>query len=84
MKFGMSSVEVDLDVTADAPATTSALRRVLKHPRLSHYNRLIAVVLLLNTCALLYGLHWDEWAISNGRAISEMLNLVFANFALGW
>lgn len=34
--------------TAELPPLTSAVRRALKHPRLMHYNRLAALVLLAN------------------------------------
>lgn len=40
-----SSAPADI---AELPPLTSAPRRLLKHPRLMHYNRLAALVLLAN------------------------------------
>ncbi|PWI18561.1 hypothetical protein DI272_33795 [Streptomyces sp. Act143] len=41
---------------ADLPPLTSPLRRLFKHPRLMHYNRLWALVLLVNGLFL-----WTSW-----------------------
>ncbi|MFI9829311.1 hypothetical protein ACIHIX_16630 [Streptomyces sp. NPDC051913] len=43
--------------SVDLPPLTSRLRRLLKHPRLMHYNRLWALVLLANSVWL-----WVSWA----------------------
>jgi hypothetical protein len=79
---GIRSAKVNLVASADAPAATSALRRASKHPYLSHYNRLIAVVLLVNIWSLSYALDQDRWHIDNGSALSAISGLVLANFAI--
>jgi hypothetical protein len=78
----MSSAKAELAASAVAPAPVSMLRRALKHPYLSHYNRLIAVVLLVNIWILLYALHQGRWHIGNGSALSGISGLVLANFAI--
>ncbi|MFF5492506.1 hypothetical protein [Streptomyces aquilus] len=50
----------------DLPPLTPRLRRLLKHPRLMHYNRLWALVLLANGAFL-----WASWTPST-RTMSHM------------
>ncbi|MCW8381259.1 ferredoxin reductase domain-containing protein [Streptomyces justiciae] len=59
--------------TTDLPPLTPRLRRLLKHPRLMHYNRLWALVLLTNGVFL-----WASWAPS----ARTMGHAALANFAL--
>jgi len=47
------------DVAVELPPPTSAPRRLLKHPRLMHYNRLAALVLIANLAFL-----WASWPLS--------------------
>ncbi|MFF3844299.1 hypothetical protein [Streptomyces sp. NPDC002328] len=46
--------------TVTLPPPTSAVRRLLKHPRLMHYNRLAALVLLANAAFA-----WAAWPLSD-------------------
>ncbi|SNX58266.1 hypothetical protein SAMN06272735_2755 [Streptomyces sp. TLI_55] len=59
--------------TTDLPPLTPRLRRLLKHPRLMHYNRLWALVLLANGILL-----WASWAPST----RTMGHAALANLAL--
>ncbi|OPG08609.1 hypothetical protein B1R27_09305 [Streptomyces sp. GKU 895] len=59
--------------TTDLPPLTPRLRRLLKHPRLMHYNRLWALVLLANGLLL-----WGSWNPSTRTAGHAAL----ANLAL--
>jgi hypothetical protein len=45
--------------TTDLPPLTSAARRLLKHPRLMHYNRLAGLVIAANLALL-----WAGWPLS--------------------
>lgn len=65
------------------PASASlapAVRRLLKHPRLMHYNRLIALVVLANAGVLASGL--AGWDLDDGSALAALSNLTLANLAL--
>lgn len=57
----------------DLPPLTSAFRRLLKHPRLMHYNRLAALVLTANLIFL-----WVSWTPS----ARTMAHAALADFAL--
>ncbi|MFE9257850.1 hypothetical protein [Streptomyces sp. NPDC006879] len=57
------------------PAPTPLLRRMLKHPRLMHHNRLAALVLAANAVVLLR-------ALPGGIATHTISHAVLANFAL--
>ncbi|MBD0837533.1 MULTISPECIES: hypothetical protein [unclassified Streptomyces] len=57
----------------DLPPLTSAARRLLKHPRLMHYNRLAALVLTVNAVFL-----WASWTPS----AATMSHAALANLAL--
>lgn len=65
------------------PQCTSPLRRILKHPRLMHYNRLIVAVVVVNLLVLGYGItagNWWSGGSTSLRTISAIAqaNLVFA------
>jgi hypothetical protein len=57
----------------DLPPLTSAFRRLLKHPRLMHHNRLAALVLTANLIFL-----WASWTPST----RTMAHAALADFAL--
>ncbi|KUN28816.1 hypothetical protein AQJ23_07790 [Streptomyces antibioticus] len=60
--------------TTDLPPLTPRLRRLLKHPRLMHYNRLWALVLLANGIFL-----WASWTPSTRTAgHAALANLTLA------
>ncbi len=56
--------------------------RLLKHPRLMHYFRLIAVVLLVNVAVLLSHLDEGDWAVDDGSAATAMSNLAVVNITV--
>ncbi|MGP3982406.1 hypothetical protein [Streptomyces sp. KR80] len=60
----------------ELPPQTPPLRRILKDPRLMHYNRLIALVLTVNLVLLPYGLS------DGGIAPSTLSYAALANFSL--
>jgi hypothetical protein len=66
---------------AGRPSGAAPLRRLLKHPRLMHYHRLIALVVAVNAGVL--GLHLDhgDWRIADGTALSALASLTLVNFA---
>jgi CRP-like cAMP-binding protein len=78
------------------PPWTRLMQRVIKHPRLMHYNRLIALVMAVNVVVLWYALagHWwsSEGADLASIALVAQANLVLAIFLrqsyvinfLGW
>ncbi|MEU0213261.1 hypothetical protein ABZ235_35680 [Streptomyces canus] len=59
--------------TTDLPPLTSAARRLLKHPRLMHYNRLAALVIAANLAFL-----WAGWPVST----QTLGHAALANLAL--
>lgn len=73
--------------TADAasgvalPPEAPLLRRVWKHPRLMHHNRLAAAVLAANLVVAWYGVSGGWWS-GDGIALEAIANAVLANFAL--
>jgi hypothetical protein len=56
------------------PPLTSLPRRVLKHPALMHYNRLIALVLVANLAVLAVG----DWSEPGGLADMALANMALA------
>lgn len=60
---------------AGLPPLTALPRRILKHPRLMHYNRLIALVLAANLALLAH-------ALPGGIATASLSRAALANFAL--
>jgi hypothetical protein len=54
------TTSLDRTAAVELPPPVSALRRVFKHPRLMHYNRLAALVLLANTAFT-----WAGWPLSD-------------------
>jgi hypothetical protein len=67
-------------VPASGSAAPSA-RRLLKHPRLMPYHRLIAAVVLVNAALLWHHLARGDWAIDDGSALSALAALALANLA---
>jgi hypothetical protein len=62
------------------PALAPALRRFLKHPRLMHYNRLIALAVVINLGVLSYHLARGDWQIDDGSALSALATMTLLNF----
>jgi hypothetical protein len=56
------------------PPLTALPRRVLKHPALMHYNRLIALVLAVNLVVLAIG----DWSAPGGPADMALANMALA------
>jgi hypothetical protein len=71
-----------VEATANLLSRTTRMRRILKHPHLRHYNRLIALVMAANLVPLTYGLTRGEWWSSRGIALKAIVIVAVANFAL--
>lgn len=67
---------------AGLPPLTSPLRRVFKHPRLMHHNRLVALVLAANLALLGHGLGAGGWWSRGGADLRALSYTVLGNFAL--
>jgi hypothetical protein len=68
---------VALGVRPPQARDRGAVGRLLKHPRLMHYHRLIAVVGLINAVVLWRGL--GDWRIDDGSALSALADLTLVN-----
>ena len=66
----------------ELPRKQSLLRRIGRHPRLMHYNRLIGLVLLVNLAVLVYGVGRGGWWTESGIELTALSNLVLANLSL--
>ncbi len=64
------------------PTPTPVVRRALKHPRFMHYNRLIALVALLNAGLVTFHLLRGGWHIADGTALSGLSDLIVVNLAI--
>ena len=69
-------------VETDLPPQKSLLHRISKHPKMMHYNRLIALVALINLAFLLLGLTQGLWTTISGIPLRTLSNLVLVNIAL--
>jgi len=76
------AMERGISGTVALPSRAALIRRVLKHPRLMHYNRLIAFVLAANLGLFGYGLSGAGWWSSHGIALKAIATVAQANFAL--
>jgi hypothetical protein len=78
----VTAAETDLiDREVELPQPISWLRRVAKHPRLMHYNRLIALVLGLNVGLAWYGVAHGWWSAA-GIDLAALSGAALGNFAL--
>lgn len=66
----------------ELPPVTSLYKRVFKHPRLMHYNRLIVVVLLGNVVLFIHGLVVGQWWGSGAIALDDIAQAALVNFAV--
>jgi hypothetical protein len=57
------------------------LRRILKHPRLMHYNRLVALVMTVNLAWLVYGATTANWWTSDGADLGAIARMAQTNLA---
>lgn len=57
-------------------------RRLGTMPLFSHYNRLVALVLLANVGALVYGVTVGQWWSASGIALETLSQLVLANLSM--
>ena len=48
------------------------LRRILKHPRAMHYNRLVALVMAINLGWAVYGATAADWWTSDGADLGAL------------
>lgn len=68
--------------TDTLPPQQNKLRRMWRRPELMHYNRLIALVVLVNLVAFWYGLTQGHWWTAEGIALNVLSNLVVINIGL--
>ena len=61
------------------PAVGAAARRLLKHPRLTPFHRLLVAVLLVNVAVLGQHLARGDWRIDDGSALSALGTLTLVN-----
>ena len=92
----MTTALLDLPVVGNAPEVLPLPRRILKHPRLMHYNRLVVLVMTINGGLLVRGVAADWWtsdgADLDALALAAQTNLAAAVLfrqqyvlnALGW
>jgi hypothetical protein len=66
---------------ARARGVAPAARRLLKHPHLMPYQRLIAAVVLINAVALWSHAERGDWRIGDGSALSGLAALTLVNLA---
>src|SRR5687768_6890345 len=64
---------------ASPPDLAAGARRLLKHPRLMPYHRLLAAVLLLNLAVLILHLGRGDWRVGDGSALSALAGLTLVN-----
>ena len=64
------------------PAWTRLMQRVFKHPRLRHYNRLIALVMAVNVAVLWYGLARGAWWSGKSPQLTSIALVAVTNFGL--
>ncbi len=65
---------------ARLPGLAPAARRLLKHPRLMPYHRLMVAVLLINGGVLWHHMDRGDWGIDDGSALSALAALTLVNF----
>ena len=70
-----------LDVS-DMPPQLHPLRRMWKGERLMHYNRLIALTLVVNAIVLWRGIAAGWWRLASPEATTLLADLVLVNFAV--
>ena len=68
------------DDASPMPPWTRLLQRIFKHPRLTHYNRLIVLVMALNAVVVWYGVSRNWWS-SHGTDLASIVLVAQANFA---
>jgi hypothetical protein len=64
------------------PALAPALRRALKHPRAMHYNRIIALVGVVNGAVVALHLWRGDWRVADGTALAGLSDLILVNLAV--
>ena len=57
------------------------LRRILKHPRLKHYNRLVALAMIVNLGWAVYGAAAANWWTADGADLSALALMAQTNLA---
>jgi hypothetical protein len=70
------------EATTDLPPQNRGLRRLSKHPRAMHHNRLAVSVLVANIVVAILGATRWGWFAGSGVNLAVISHLVLANFAL--
>jgi hypothetical protein len=63
------------------PPQTPLMRRILKHPHFMHYNRLILLVVAVNSAIFGYSLTSGGWWSREGISLESIMTAAQANFA---
>ena len=71
-----------MSAASGLPAKRALWRRLGTLSLFSHYNRLVALVLILNGAALAHGLSAGQWWTSSGVALETLAGLVVANLSM--
>jgi hypothetical protein len=71
-----------MSAASGLPAKRALWRRLGTLPWFSHYNRLVALVLVLNGAALAHGLNAGQWWTSSGIELETLAGLVVANLSM--
>jgi hypothetical protein len=72
----------DLEQNFLMPARRPLWRRLGTLPKFSQYNRLVALVFVLNGVALFHGLTVGQWWSTSGIALQALSQMVVANLSL--
>ncbi|HEX7827868.1 MAG TPA: hypothetical protein VF477_23455 [Mycobacterium sp.] len=76
----MTTALLDLPVVGNAPEVLPLPRRILKHPRLMHYNRLVVLVMTINGGLLVHGVAANWWT-SDGADLDALALVAQTNLA---
>jgi hypothetical protein len=66
----------------DLPPCAPVVRRIFKHPRVMHYNRLAALMLAVNIEVAVYGVVADNWWTSTGTDLPAIAMAAQVNLAV--
>jgi hypothetical protein len=75
-------IGLGLTTAVELPAPAALIRRTFKHPRLMHYNRLVALVVAVNLAMLGYAYARAGWWSSDGIALKAIATVAQVNFAI--
>ena len=74
-------VGIDPSVNVGMAPRLPLMRRILKHPRAMHYNRLVAFVMMVNLGCAVYGATSANWWTSDGTDLGAVALVAQTNLA---